>query len=351
MKILIVTVYNSHNSGSFLQAHALMSVLTDMGHEVKFLKREIGGSTHDIKIVAKRVLRSLFKFRIGQAYYIIREWFVYDKAQTHFPIVSENSKYYSETDCIILGSDTIWNFDSKVLLKLASTYLGSKFKNKHVISYAASAANTPAELFNKVVAKNGCLSNIDTILVRDFYTKGLVEQSIKREAYLVTDPTLIASKHHFDNIYTKVCHQNQFVLLYFFGEISESLRKSIQEYAIVKQLDVISMPMKRSWCNKSLMSSPQNMVTYFHDAQAIITDTFHGTAFSMIYEKPFAVYDAGKNKVRELLIRYGEDNRLFTSHMQLSDILNRKNEVVASGRLENIRNESITQLKLSLMKL
>lgn len=351
MKILIVTVYNSHNSGSFLQAYAMMSVLKKMGNNVKFLKRNTRGSSHDIRKVAKSVLFSLLKFNIGQSFYIIREWFVYDKLQKQFPVVNRNSSFYNETDCVVLGSDTIWNLDSKVLRTQASLYFGRDFLGKHVISYAASAANSKIEVFRNVVTKQGGLSNLEFIMVRDEHTKSLVEQTTNKKAYLVTDPTLIATRDDFESLKYEIKNKKPYVLLYCFGEFSAELILEIQSNARELGCDVISMPINRSWCNSSVMSSPQNMISYFDKAEAVITDTFHGTAFSLIYEKPFAVYDAGKNKVRELLKLYGEENRLFTTPERLKNILREKNTVVSSGRLDIVRNSSIEKLTEALSKI
>lgn len=349
MKILIVTVYNSHNSGSFLQAYAMMSVLKEMGHNVQFLKREIKGSSHDIKRVARRFFLYLIKFRFRQACYFVYEWFIYEKAQKHFPIISMDSNYYKETDCIVVGSDTIWNFDSKVLRALAATYLGNAFIGKHVISYAASAANTSIELFQTIIRNNGGLSNIETIMVRDKHTKRLVELSTNKIAYTVTDPTLIVSRSAFNNLRFDVKTKKPYILLYFLGEMKYNLKKEIQVYASVNKYSIISMPIYRKWCDRSLMSSPQNMISYFMSATAVVTDTFHGTAFSLIYEKPFAVHDDGKNKVKELLELYGEGDRLFTSPDKLKSILSNKNVVVSSGKLDAVRNNSIKMLKDALV--
>lgn len=350
MRILIVTVYNSHNSGSFLQAYALMSELQKMGHEVAFLKRTLEGSSHDIKNVAKNIIIKICEFHYKQAYFLFKQWLVYESFQRTLPIVNTDSEYYKTAECVILGSDTIWNFKSCYFIRNASKYIGYDFHRKHIISYAASAANTSQEEFSVVTNQFGNLSNIDVILVRDNHTKKIVESVSNKKAFLVTDPTLLVTKELFDTFKIDIKPTRPYLLLYFFSRVPPMLKKAILLYAKEHQLAIVSMPLSRTWCDVSVFSSPKNMVSYFFNAHSVVTDTFHGTAFSMIYGKPYAVYDAGKTKVVELLTFYNENNRLFKDASIVSDVLSNNNTVIASGRMESIRNDSIIKLMKALQK-
>lgn len=348
MKLLIVTVYNSHNSGSFLQAFALLRELQKAGHEVAFLERPVKGTSHDKKKVAVEILINLGLFRFKQAIFLFRQWFIYEKLLEDLPIEPFGSDYCNNADCIILGSDTIWNFNFDYFTHNASRYLAYDFRGKHVISYAASAANTTSEKFRSIISQYDNLSYIDTILVRDNYTKQLVESTTKKKAYLVADPTLIASKEIFDTFKVKTKIQRPYLLLYYFGRVSSDLQESLIRYAETNHLAIVSLPSIRPWCDDSEMSSPQNMISYFSSAQAIVTDTFHGTAFSMVYGKPFAVHNEGKIKVSELLSLYMEEQRLFRNPENISAILSIKNNDILSKKMETMRNNSISLLLNSL---
>ena len=350
MKILIVTVYNSHNSGSFLQAYALYHVLLDMGHEVAFLKRNIKGSSHDKINVLNNIFRSLLKLRISQACYIFKEWCVYEKLQKRLPIKDMDSVFYNQCECIVIGSDTLWNFDSSYFRNNAANYLGSIFRGKRVITYAVSAGNTQMANFQKIISKYAGLSKIERVLVRDEHTKQLVELSTEYNATIVSDPTLIVAKSVFEIFCKTPVVSNPYILLYFSGRLPKDLIEEIKCIAKEYNLEIVSMPSKRSWCQKSLYSSPQNMVTYYSHAKYVITDTFHGTAFSMIYEKPFAVFDEGKNKVKELLLQYGEESRLFSCPKDVRMVLSQKSNVVKSGVMSSIRERSLKIIKQAIMK-
>ena len=90
------------------------------------------------------------------------------------------------------------------------------------------------------------------------------------------------------------------------------------------------------------------MIFYFKNASYILTDTFHGTAFSLIYEKKFAVFEEGKNKVKELLITYNMNDHLFNNYNNLSEILYKPNNVVKEGIYDIIRDKSETLLLTTL---
>ena len=348
MNIIIVTVYNSHNSGSYLQAYSLYRVLSDQGHVVNFLKRDTKGSSHAISQVVTKMVRSFIKLQFVQAWNNFAKWFVYERVQKKLPIVEFKSDFYKTADYIILGSDTIWNFNSKYFSINASLYLGNIFKDKKVISYAASAANTQLVKFKTVVDQSGGFSNIKTILVRDTHTKKMVEDSCGRSASLVIDPTLLATPSIFLHLIKKNKGNKPYILLYYFGDLPKDLKQEVLNYSLNKSVSIVSMPVYRPWCNHSVINTPQNMVSYFYNAESILTNTFHGTAFSLIYEKPFAVHDLGKNKVEELLNVYGELDRLSKDPKELCLLLSKESSASLAERKEILRKESLSLLNVAL---
>lgn len=344
MKIILVTVYNSHNSGSFLQAYSLMRILQTSGHEVAFLKRNVAGSSHDLKRNVKAVVKSLIRLRFSRAVSFLRQWRIYDALQKRLPVVSKDSKYYADAECVVIGSDTLWNFKSNYFRSNAATYLGTEFKGKRVVAYAISAANTPPELFKRVVASNGNLNSLDRILVRDNHTRRLVKELLGTDCPLVADPTLLISPAKLDVFRVETNTERPYLLLYIFKHISAELREALCEYARRNDFDIVSMPGKRSWCNMSLMSSPQNMVSYFRDAAAVVTDTFHGTALSILFDKRFAVFDEGKMKVTDLLESVGLTDLLFSDSSQVSEILERGGGSRRAELIASVRDNSVSLL-------
>lgn len=349
MKAVIVTVYNSHNSGSFLQAYALQTFLRKNGIDVSFLRREDMGS-HDIKRVLKNFITLFANLKFGEAWQTLKIWFIYDKTVNRLlSICDQESTFFKEAEYIILGSDTIWNFTSHYFLRNANTYLGYSFSNKKIISYAASAANTSIEKFKSVIDKHGGLSHLSEILVRDSYTKRLVENSTCHKAKIVTDPTLLLDKNDYHPLVKEIDGKyTPYLFLYYFGNISIELQKQIILFAQIKHLKIISMPFKRKWCDLNLTTSPYDMVSYFYYAKCVITNTFHGCALSLLYEKPFAVHDEGKNKVSEFLNAYGESQRLFTIPNSFPEALDKVASSCGDGIYNQIRKKSQKSLLAAL---
>ena len=175
MKITIVTVYNSENSGSFLQAYALEQILIAQGHEVRFLYRNTRGTSHRLfgKSRIVEIVKSILKMDFKSMIIPIQRWALYTKMHRHFKVCKIGSDYYNDTSLFILGSDTIWNFEDDYFVKQAKIYTGAFAQKGNVISYAASAANTNEDLFGQVLNKNGGLNNLSSIMVRDQHTAPL----------------------------------------------------------------------------------------------------------------------------------------------------------------------------------
>lgn len=349
-KVIIVTVYNSENSGSYLQAYALGYVLKNLGYEVAYYQRSSHGSSHAIKPHIIWSLKKLAKFKIKAAMYPLQTWWIYHKAQKVFPICTSTSSFYKEAKFVIIGSDTLWNFASDYFSNHAELYTGKPFMGKSVITYAISAANTEVEKFKSVIRGIRGLDNIDTILVRDEHTQTLVRSVCPQECDIVSDPSLLLLPDEYMPLEKQLQINKPYLLLYYFGKIEDALKVAITEYAQKNNLSIVSMSEVRSWAHKCVHSSPSNMVSYFKHATCILTNTFHGTAFSLIFGKRFAVYNCNSNKVRQLLCLYKQSYRLFSDAYLVESIFSYENNVHSSGIYDEQRNNSIRLLNNALKK-
>lgn len=350
MKIVIVTVYNSENSGSFLQAYALEQVLSSMGHDVRFLRRELKGTSHKLfgKLRIKEIVKSVLKANIRDVYISLRRWYLYEKIIKHFSVCDINSDFYNETTLFVLGSDTIWNFDDDYFLSKASLLTGYNLPEKKVITYAASAANTSEDFFLKVISKNGNLHNIVEILVRDSHTADLVNKVSSKPAKLVCDPTFLCNPSLYDSFSAKINISKPYLLLYYGGAIDLSLQNTLKDYAKKNDLDVISLISYYKWCTKTYFGAPQYFIPLFKNATAVFTNTFHGCAFSLIYNKRFAVKDDNKNKVTGLLTEYGVEDHLFRSEKDFENCINIRWREATSHKMKLKKEESLKHLSDSL---
>lgn len=349
MKILIVTVYNSENCGSYLQAFALSEFLKAQGHEVAFLKRQTKGTSHDFREHFKSSLRLFFSLRIKPAIKNMRLWSNFQRSIKRFSIVDLNSSFYKECELVVIGSDTVWNFDSHYFTTHAKIFCGEVFRGKQVITYAASLANTSIDRFKQVTSDGRLLSNVTTCLVRDENTLVAYETTTRREADLVCDPTLLVNKETFYPLMRNVDNKPYLLIYCFGGKIEDSIKKSIVGFSRKNNLQIISMTVGGDWVTL-VDKTPENMITYFSNASFVVTDTFHGTAFTILYNIPFAVIDKGKKKVKDLLSTYNQVYRLFSESDRLSEILNKRFSEADKKQIDVVRNNSEHKLSMAMLR-
>lgn len=343
-KIIIVTVYNSENCGSFLQAYAMKTILEKIGFEVAFYKRNTYGTSHSFIFHLLSVIKKIVCLNFEEINFVWKPWFSFKNATKIFKVCKKRSRFYQEADTVLLGSDTIWCFDAPYFREKAYIYLGNVFANKYIISYAASVANTSPESFHEIVKNNGGLDNIARILVRDIHTKKLVQNEINQTVEIVTDPTLLLNKDDYLKLMKSEKVGFKYLLLYYFGEPNEQLRSNIQCYAQKNNLKIVSLLKHRKWCHYNIPADPCNAILYFNYADAVITNTFHGCALSMIFEKAFAVHDEGKIKVSALLSQYDQKKRLFVNSREISDLLSQPCDIMNNGKFDLIRKQSLDLL-------
>lgn len=300
MNICIITVYNSENCGSYLQAYSLMKVLEEMGHNVFFFERKMTGKNFGPIRHARESVKKLLK---GDLWSAKAEWIRYlsfSSARKLLKVYNEKSEIFQKTKLIIIGSDTIWNFDSKFFYDKRDIFLGTKFKNKKIITYAASIANTSYDMILKNNEILEGIKNISNVSVRDKYTKKLVDRIRKENVSVTVDPTMLLRKEQFFELENKISDSN-YILIYYFGKISDKKRRNILKLKSQTGKTLISFGEYISWADKNVVYDPFAFLGYFHNADFIITNTFHGTIFSVLYEKKFADYGADKYKIKNLL--------------------------------------------------
>lgn len=311
MKIGLVTIYKCYNYGSFFQAYGLQKYLQDMGHEVSFLPTD---TKYNIKYRLRKqfnrdIKRDLFSLKSCKAY--LRDWRLYNIAK----------KSQNDFDMIIIGSDEIWNIQNKSFTP-DSRYYGLNLPTDKVISYASCVGRSNISSFENYPKLLEGIKGINTVSVRDdetelFYKELTGVTSVQR----VIDPSFLIDWHSLQ----KSCKEHDFILLYTYDGswgFSEEYIKATKEFAAEKDLPLVSVGFKNDWCDKSIAASPREFLGYLNNATYVVTDTFHGTALSIQYEKQFVSMGKGKQKVESLLHELELSNRIYEGNKKISDIIN-----------------------------
>lgn len=344
MRVCIVTLQKSINSGSYWQAKALGLALEKLGHTVFYydyayaLKSRTQKYTNILDMVAAQDLSEGIKY--------IRALRSFSGLQKEMPLTKE----IDTIDCFILGSDTIWNLESKTLAAKLDVLWGRKFRNKKVITYAGSVANAREELFKNDPRIGEAVSSWSAISVRDQYTREIIAQHTTKDIQLVCDPTILLQKADYAGM-VEGKSDSDYIFMYVFKELSPEQSDALVSFAKSKGLKIVQgvNGKRRKAADFSVENSPMSFLQHMLNARYVITDTFHGTMFSINLHKQFVAINRGKNKVNEALQSFGFGDRLITDDAAFIDRLTTVIDYdVRMQEVDRLREESYHFLKSNL---
>ena len=351
MNICIVTVYNSENCGSYLQAYALAKTIEKFGHDVYFMKRSTKGTSHDFFKVVVECTKLILRGKFIRAKERWQSFVEFSKMTVKFKVIQKKDVLSDMIDVVVIGSDTLWNFDDSYFYDRKEIYSGYTFLYKNAISYASSIANTKYETLMQDDTIMKGIRNLKEVSVRDAYTRNVVESIVNSEVVSVLDPTFLLKAEEYGAV-SKNCTCENYILLYCFKEPDKEVRKKIQELKLLTGEKIVSFGNYREWADINIPFNPGDFLGYFSKASAIITDTYHGTVFSIIYEKNFVCLGQHKNKVKDILISLDLENRFLYQEDSLIEKFNKTIDYESvEKKLDNFRNTSIKYLKDSFRKL
>ncbi|MBD5496299.1 MAG: polysaccharide pyruvyl transferase family protein [Lachnospiraceae bacterium] len=292
MKIGIMTFHRAANYGAVLQAYALQLYLTKMGNELEIMDYRCTAieNVHSplyflyvkgLKNKMKQFLRLPVKLRKRKMF----NDFLDRKIPLSVGAGKRNTKVLlqGKYDVVIAGSDQIWNPD---LIKGDMTYLLNFVPEKTVkVSYAASFGIDRLDVKTMALYKK-YIDRFDKLSVREQQGVAIIKDLCNKEVISTIDPTLLLGKGDWESFVT-VPECNNYILLYMI-EYSDKLIHIAQRLAEKKgkQLLFISDSMLRKRGIKYVISAtPEEWTGLFYHAACVVTNSFHGTAFSINFNK------------------------------------------------------------------
>jgi len=315
MKIGIVTVYNSYNCGSFLQATSLYKFLEEKGHNVCFIKRP----TNKEHCLYHRILMSVkyaLKKQKLKSKHILSTYFSYKDQLKSFLIEDFNDSI----DLYIYGSDTIWNIHDKYFKSEWKRFWGYEIP-KRKVAYAPSVGNTLPQEVSDIPELVNCLLSFSAISVRDKQTMDVVNTLTQKDMDIVQvlDPTMLLDTSYYNKMASQ-CNESNFVLVYAFSDLSLDAVNSIRSFAQKNKKKIIAFG-DNFPADVNIPFEPSVMLGYYNKADYVFTNTFHGTVFSIIYNKNFASYGRKKIKVTQILDDFGLSQRNVDCNSNLHDVM------------------------------
>lgn len=308
MNIKILSMQRVVNYGSFMQAYALKKVVEAAGHTVTFCDFNAGEPRHVGEKVKKvtfwhkiyNLRKLIFKPKSYLAYRVFKRQLkqVYTQYAWASLGINVNRNCNYSGDLMIIGSDEVFNYTQNHAFGYVPALFGHGLATSSIISYAASAGYANASDVESDGMQDEMIkgfAQFDAIGVRDQNTFELASRYAKQAVHYTIDPTLL---YDFTQETPDAPIPPNYLLVYAYGgRVDAAIDvKKITEYAKSKNLRVVSVGFYNDWCDENIVVKPFDLLAVFRHASYVITDTFHGTIFSIKHCKPFVSIIQNENK-------------------------------------------------------
>lgn len=389
MKVGIITYHFPYNCGAALQCLALQTKLEQLGHEVCVInyrpwyhQNRYTPLKNPIYFAGKRFrdpadnLWLRIRHALGGFLRTVSSWRTYpyvSKKENKFrPFVK---RYLHETkiyrtlkklqkdppkcDIYISGSDQVWNaaitngvFDSAYFLNFGNVNVG-----KMTYSVGADFRNleNPAKMLEDLV------KDLDVISMREVKYEPVVREAAKGkiETHIDVDPTLLLTAEQYERFMPDMPKEPApYILTYTMtGETQKQIyngARILSEKTGLKVIDVSGDPnMMNKKVEDNRLCGPDEFLWYVKNAEYVVTNSFHGTVFSVLFRKKFITIPHAQtgNRVTELLDKLGLSQRYHTvTTAAINRITNDIDYQDAHAKLDALRRNSAEFLQQSVEK-
>lgn len=324
-KIGIMSMQRIKNYGSFWQAFGLKKILEDnIDCKVEFIDYIPGAPVekivNNIEFNAKFNKKDKVLRKIYGAYFKLKYNYIWLNKYLKIKYKKNYSKNY---DITIIGSDEVFNCtQSGNRVGFSKDLFG--YKRKNVISYAASFGFTTLERLKKFNISNevgDLLKDFNNISVRDNNSYEIVKKLIGTSPEINLDPVLVSEINTLE--LPKIDFKNYIIIYAYTGRILDNEKIAIKKFAKTTNKKIISLGYYHDFVDKVVVCNPYKVLSYIKNADYVITDTFHGAIFSIIFEKKFValVRKSNKEKLTDLLLRLKLEERKISDIDKLEDTI------------------------------
>lgn len=329
MRIGIVTQPLGHNYGGVLQNYALQQTLLRLGHKPITIYNKTGATW--VKYILCVIRAAILRMAKGERCEIINsplsnkgkqtlDPFVKKRINTTYPIIkySPLPQFIYRLNCVIVGSDQVWRqeYNGHIEDMFLRFVRGN---NVLRIAYAASFGVDEWEYSDKLTSNCKDLAKrFRAISVRENSGIKLCKEYLKVNAIEVLDPTLLLSADDYANLCRDIAPTDEKYVAAYLLDIDEQKLNQLNTFAANKGLKL-----KIFTAASGIKLSVEQWLATFRDASFVITDSFHGTVFSIIFHKEFisiANHGRGNSRFESLLSKFYLQNRLIELNTSLPDL-------------------------------
>ena len=378
MKVGILTILNVNNYGAELQCCALYRKLQQLGYDAEVINYLFGIHPEHVFDGEKRTvpipLKQLIKVKLLP---VVQNMFCmfhqknkrlrnkrFDEfhakynhlTSTVYPSVKSLYEAKFNYDVLCIGSDQVWNYMKGYSLEPFFACFDKN--NTKKITYASSIGLSSLSVEAEQVFKKE-LTNFAYISVREQQASEILEKLLNRKIDVVLDPTLILNKKEWLEVAKyEICPKEKYLLVYIVTikpcDYVLTLARHIAKQRNLKIVRICRDAYPEhsgSDVEEILTAGPSDFVGLFSKAEFVVTNSFHGTVFSINFSKPFysviKSHHSTNSRLTSILKKLGLEDRIVPVGSQLpmiSDI----DFSDPSAKLEAERNLSIEYIKKAL---
>ena len=357
MKVGIITFHRALNYGALLQAFALRYSLSKLGAEAQildyrnpimedmysypsFLQRKNLKDKVKFLLQGKSELKRRAKFENYRSKYLNLS----NELHTEEDMKLVSDKY----DKFITGSDQVWNYGAHNFDK--NYFL--EFVNESTKKYSYAASVGISSLPKDYIAEyKSALSDFAMCSVREKQGLEILRTLGIENRRIDLDPTMLLTKEEWLSQFNISVNPKQKYIFAYYFELTDTLRSYIEQLA--KKMDCtvvfVGNPLKvpfRCKCKALKTADPIDFVNAIANAEYVVTNSFHGTAFSIIFNKKFYVEllktDAKVNsRIENILHVFSLGKRIIDTHYKEDDV----DWNLVNSQMSEMRKESLDYLK------
>ena len=351
-KIGIVTYHKVRNYGSVLQSYALMRVLQKKGYDVQIVnyipfphstREEYFGAPQGnfIKKLIYVICALPIRIKVSRQYRKFRNKYL---ALTRpYTCTEDFLKAPLQMDGYFTGADQTFNMRYNYTRQTGCYAYYLDFAEKNKFSYAASFGEDTLVGKDDIIEK---LAKYDFISVRE--PSGVkVLKDVGLQGEQVIDPTWLLYPNDYKELFGKRLIKEKYLLIY---EPQRRNAEKFKDYAVtiakMKGLKIVKIHkeyVKPSWCDKAIYPSVNNWLNLFYNADYVLTNSFHGIAFCLNFNKQFAAIDANSanNRVTEMLELFDLKDRFMVNTDDCKKLLEKSIDFDAiNSKLAQFREKS-----------
>lgn len=293
MKIGILTFHRAYNYGAVLQCYALQEILKNKGYDVYVIDYkqpaiESNRKIFDFKYLDRNkrhpgnIIRYLLHIPIAMMEHRRIDHFV--KKYLRLTASCHDYDIPTNFDAYIIGSDQLWNFDHTG--GMDKVYWGNFEHNKDakLYTYAVSTKCSCIELLTGTQLKE-VIKRFSVISLREEDVREVLSTKVEKALRIDIDPTLLANKNIWERMVNRAWKNRRYLAFYQVGRSGQHKQIVLQHASILAEtmgIELIDL--------SDYKYSPEDFISIIRYAQCVVTTSFHGTAFSLIFQRPLLVY-------------------------------------------------------------